>query len=324
MAPNSKVPESIADLTEDQKRTGPFRAHPPLATPGGWFSLTIESEDPELTTTICFEHGASGTTIEDDRTAKAYFKGPLSEAAPLAERILSHLRPIRAALKSTAAIEDKNWVQQCQEVWQPLLLGSLTIVPVLSLEAAPDDPPSPDEIRVVPGFGFGTGHHATTAMMVELLQSDSARGRYAASHVPFTALDLGTGSGILALVMHRTFGCDVLAVDIDHEALRNAGENLRLNRIPEKAISLHLGTLDAVPGVFPLIAANLYGAVLTKLAGALGARIQPGGSLFLSGVTHEEAPGIRSLYTQQGLMLTSEVSRGGWVALEFVRPHPLP
>lgn len=322
MTSNTKDPGSIADLTADQKRMGPSSpiAHP--STTSGWFYIRIESEDPELTSTICFEHGASGTTIEDDRTVSAYFKGLLSESEPLTQRILADLEPTRAALKSAEAVEDRNWVQQCQEVWQPLLLGSITIVPVLSLEEAPAHPPSPDEIRVVPGFGFGTGHHATTAMIVELLQSAPARARYAALASPFTALDLGTGSGILALVMHRTFGCSVLAVDIDQEALRNAGENLRLNHIPEGVISLRVGTLDAVPGVFPLVTANLYGVVLTDLALALSTRVQAGGSLFLSGITHEEAPAIRSLYAQQGLMLTSDVSRGGWVALEFLRPNP--
>ncbi len=213
-------------------------------------------------------------------------------------------------------------MQECHDVWQPLTVGALNIIPFLSTEQAPPTAPQADELRIVPGFGFGTGHHATTAMIIEMLQDPALvppPTRPSHETTGFDALDLGTGSGLLALAIHKLFRMRVLGVDIDFEALKNAKENLGINHCVY-SIPLVCGDIASISGPFPLVAANLYAAILETIAEDLAALVAPEGLLLLSGMYLSEAQRIRSLYSRCGLVLVSERHSGEWAALCFKGP----
>ena len=145
-------------------------------------------------------------------------------------------------------------------------------------------------VIVYPSTGFGTGHHQTTRLCLGLLQKVPLTGR--------RAVDLGTGSGVLALASWRMGASDVEALDYDEDALVNARENLRLNGAGS-AIRLRQADVrvDTVaPG--DVVTANLTGAMLVELAESIAALVRPGGTLILSGILATEVDAVGSTFSR--------------------------
>ncbi|MCB0334548.1 MAG: 50S ribosomal protein L11 methyltransferase, partial [Bdellovibrionales bacterium] len=132
------------------------------------------------------------------------------------------------SLTSEEKGENQNWTLQCAELLEPRMLGNLRIVPLH--EPQPPKESNENDLFVYVGMGFGTGHHATTQMMIEEVQQ--------LSYSPETVLDVGAGSGILSLAVARCFGSKVCAVESDPDACANAAINLSLNSL-EQCIELH-------------------------------------------------------------------------------------
>jgi ribosomal protein L11 methyltransferase len=282
-----------------------------LFRPGPEFSGENAEIIAEDLGAILIERGASGATVEPDCRVRCFYRPVHSKVLPnrLADKqadtpALSELgelsgQPLSTGIHESTLLEcaesfgfilckrslvgDRNWVQECADVWQPLLIGALTLNPILSLEAAPKTPRPPRELRLIPGFGFGTGHHPTTAMILEALQNDASERARDQRGWPKSALDVGTGSGILALGICECFDVHVDAIDNDPLALSNARDNLALNG-REKSISLSVGELASIAGTYDLIVANLYAEVLEMLCEDLAAKLSPGGILILSGI----------------------------------------
>jgi ribosomal protein L11 methyltransferase len=297
---------------------------------------------------MLIEHGASGATVERDSRVRCFFIAEGSQR--IAEDSLAIAEGSRAPSENLASgtkietsartvsehqllacaesfgfvlckrnvVGDRNWVQECSDVWQPLRLGTLTLNPVLSLEAAPQTPRPPRELRLIPGFGFGTGHHPTTAMILEALQKDAAQRAMERPSWPQSAIDVGTGSGILALGVCECFEIAVDAVDIDPLALSNARDNLSLNG-REESITLVVGELGALQGSYDLIVANLYAEVLETLSADLAAKLNPGGLLIVSGIAAALLERVRTHYqaSASGLKLVRTEERGDWAMIVF-------
>jgi ribosomal protein L11 methyltransferase len=137
-----------------------------------------------------------------------------------------------------------------------------------------------------PGPGFGSGDHPTTRLCLQAIAALRPRR-------PFRMLDLGTGSGILAIAAAR-LSAEVEAVDIDQAALAHAARNLELNGVAS-SVRLHR-SLEEVHGVFDLAVANILGPVLLDLAAPLAARVAPGGTLVISGLVAGEVPELAVRY----------------------------
>lgn len=240
--------------------------------------------------------GAAGVTTEGDSRLRCYFERflPNSPSPSLGGGLENTLIEVAGArgfiLSKRSDVPARNWVQECEDVWQPLQLGRLTIQPVLSLEVRPTTARPAGEIRLIPGFGFGTGHHATTSMILEALQNSLPP-----RPLPRSALDVGTGSAILALGIRELFNIPVLGVDIDPLALQNAHDNLALNET-STAIDLSLGGLEVTHGTFDLIVANLYAEVLESLRDGLFSRLSHGGTLIVSGIAESLLPRVLEHY----------------------------
>jgi ribosomal protein L11 methyltransferase len=166
----------------------------------------------------------------------------------------------------------------------------------------------PGALRLVDAAAFGTGLHPTTALCLEAL--DEAL-RVA---VPGAALDVGTGSGVLALAALTMGVPRVMGVDIDGEALRVARENASINGLEDR-LQLARGGPEAAIGTWPLVLANVLAAELIEMAPALVRRIARDGRLVLSGIPVGVEDEVGRVYRRLGMRIVSVRARSGWVAI---------
>jgi len=213
----------------------------------------------------------------------------------------------------TEFIEEEDWNQTWKQHFKPLrITPRLVIKPTWEPYM-----PSGDEavIEMDPGMAFGTGHHASTKLALEFIESlfFSERPR------PQKVLDVGTGTGILGMACAK-FGADcVVAVDNDPEAVSVAKDNVAQNGLAD-IMTVSTQTLEAVTGPFDLIAANITHDILTELASSVSTLLAPGGNLILSGILRgEQLESIRATYEQQNLTLAETKVLTEWGALLFTR-----
>lgn len=188
---------------------------------------------------------------------------------------------------------------------RPTQVGSLLLVPAHL-------PAPPGALRLGDGPAFGTGLHVTTALCLEafddLLETTQ----------PASMLDVGTGSGVLALAALLHGVPTAVGLDIDPAALVVAAENAQLNGVTGR-LQLLLGGPEAVDGRWPLVMANVLAAPLMDMAATLVQRVAHGGELVLSGVHSAVASDVERAYRRLGMRHVRTESRGGW-SLLLLRP----
>jgi ribosomal protein L11 methyltransferase len=153
-------------------------------------------------------------------------------------------------------------------------------------------------------MAFGTGQHATTMLCVKALEELETRGVQ-----PDTLLDVGTGTGILAIAAHKLGYKTVTATDIDPDSIIAAGDNARVNQTP---LILEQGTLPSRGAPYQVVMANIIFYVLRRIVGDLASQTAPGGFLILSGVLAEEARDMEALANPCGLILEHEDVQSDW------------
>lgn len=180
---------------------------------------------------------------------------------------------------------------------------------VRQLEIVPADRPSrAGALRMIDGPAFGTGMHPTTELCLEGLDDELS-----SSH-PLTVLDVGTGSGILALAALHGGVPRAMAIDIDADAVRVAAANARLNGMGARLALVHGGP-DALSGAWPLVLANVLAAPLTDMAPTLSQRVAHNGRLILSGIRSSLVQDVERAYRRVGMRQVRTETRDGWSAL---------
>jgi ribosomal protein L11 methyltransferase len=169
-------------------------------------------------------------------------------------------------------------------------------------------PPEPGALRLSDGPAFGTGLHPTTALCLEALEELLDLG------IPRSVLDVGTGSGVLALAALMAGVPRVVGIDIDPDAIRVAAGNARLNQFAGR-FDLVRGGPGALRGSWPLVLANVLAAPLIELAPAVVQRVQHGGSLVLSGIPDSMVPEVEQAYRRLGMRRLRTTARAGWAAI---------
>lgn len=206
-------------------------------------------------------------------------------------------------------VEDEDWARRSQANLKAIRAGHITVAPPWDVPATS---PSTSDILIViePSMGFGTGHHATTRLCLELLQEANLAAR--------SVTDVGTGSGVLAIAAWRLGASDVVAVDNDPDALINARENIERNGATSAidVIQQDLASLTLRPA--DVVTANLTGAVLVKYAAALRRLVKPGGTLIVSGFSPEELPDVTAALRGT---LHRHLAEGEWTAACLLLPH---
>ena len=155
---------------------------------------------------------------------------------------------------------------------------------------------------------FGTGHHPTTALCVEALEEALTIA------VPDSVLDVGTGSGVLALTALMMGVSRAVGLDIDADALKIAAEHARLNNLADR-LQLVLGGPDVVDGAWPLVVANVLAAPLIEMAPVLVRRVGRRGRLILSGIPWSLESEVRQTYQRLGMRHIRSETRAGWTVL---------
>lgn len=217
---------------------------------------------------------------------------------------------IAAALGSSAFTVSAAPGRDADSVWtlgpRVVRLGRIRLVPA----AGPATQAEPGDIRLIDSAAFGTGLHATTAMCVELIDERLQGAAVEAM------LDVGIGSGVLALAALTLGVPRVLGLDIDADAVRAARDNGRENGL-EARLQVEHGSLDLVPDRWPLVVANILAAPLIEMAPALSRRVAHHGDLILSGVQVHMQSDVERAYRRVGMHHLDTRSRDGWSALAF-------
>jgi ribosomal protein L11 methyltransferase len=202
-------------------------------------------------------------------------------------------------------VSDESWAERSQAGLQPVTIGGLTIAP-------PWTPPDGDRtwISIQPSMGFGTGHHQSTRLCLGLLQTRALAGR--------SVVDVGTGSGVLAIAAARLGASLVVGLDSDPDALAAAQENVERN-LPAGGVTLKLADLghDGVvlePG-YDVLLANLTGATLARLAPLLTAAVSSDGALIVSGLQASERDDVVAAFGEAGARLEQVAAEDDWLAL---------
>jgi len=287
--------------------------------PAAWITLRVEvaAEIADAVANFLIEAGASGVLTEADGTdaTRTRLAAPVPAAAgPQAvtalERYLASLGELvpaaRGATLATLPVPEVDWDALWRRHHRPVAVGRrLLVAPPWDVPRAPGR-----EVLVIePGMAFGTGQHATTRGCLEAIESAVEAGGVR------SALDVGTGSGVLAIALARLGVERVVALDVDRAVVPLARANLALNGAAR--VALLAGPLAALRGRFDLVVANLLAEAIVAEAGALAGAVAPRGRLVLSGLLAEQLPAVHAAHP--GWRVVETRAEAGWRTLTLRR-----
>jgi ribosomal protein L11 methyltransferase len=260
-------------------------------------------------------------------TVRAYLPArdpsAVREAVAAAERALGHLTAFglrEIGELATAAVHESDWASAWKRHVHVLRIGRrLVIRPTWRRHRRR---PGDIVIAMDPGMAFGTGLHPTTRLClagIERWADDGLLARGAAPGGGARFLDVGCGSGVLALAAGLLGAGELVGVDTDPLAIEATLANARRNHLARRVLAWQ-GSLPTGAGPFDLVAANLIASVLVALAPALCAELRPGGRLLASGIFADREPDVRSAFAAAGLAILGREADGDWVALDVERP----
>ena len=307
-----------------------------------WIELTVHTttEGSDIVSEALMAEGATGTMIEDradipdpdqpngywemidpnlintlpeDVVIHAWFE-PVSRfpdrmqalsARLTALRELCAPTPLGTLALETKNVRDEDWSEVWKQFYKPFRAGkSLVVKPTWE----PSEAQSGDRvIEIDPGMAFGSGTHETTGLCLELLEE--------ALHGGERVIDVGTGSGILAIGAALLGASDVLAIDIDPVAVRVAKENIAHNGLEAKIRAVEGNLLASSDGVCELCVANIIADVICMFAAPLNDHIVPGGLFICSGIIKEREQDVVDALTAADYAILEIRRRGEWVAM---------
>lgn len=205
---------------------------------------------------------------------------------------------------SVSTIEETNWNEVWESNFQPVVVEDFVAVradfhePAINVE---------HEIIITPKMSFGTGHHATTYMMIRQMKDIDFTGK--------TVFDFGTGTGILAILAHRLGAKEVLAIDNDEWSITNSRENILQNN--SSAVTIRKGDTADVAGTFDIILANINKNVILDNMEALAKQLQKNGVLLISGLLTTDEEDIRVRSGEVGFTIRARLEKHNWLCLSL-------
>lgn len=230
------------------------------------------------------------------------------DAPEIVNALLNEYSGLGAIHYTTQRIEGQNWNARWEADYPLVKVGEWCAV------RAPFHPRQTDvklDILVSPKMSFGTGHHATTWLMLSfLLQIDLRQKR---------VLDMGCGTGVLAIAAALSGASEVLGIDIEEVAVQNTIENASLNNVQ---FAVEKGGAEAIGGgLYDVILANINKNVLMADMDAYKSALDRGGILLLSGFFSSDTSDLKAAAFDRGLVFEEMETRDGWAALKFSNPH---
>lgn len=284
---------------------------------------TAEAEDAALEA-LAAEFGAPASGYTDFATrvtrVSVYLENKPAALGRAIQAVRSRMRAARQGGADTGGgaivareIQHENWAESWKRHFKPLsIAGRLLLKPGWSRRKAK---PGQRVVVLDPGLSFGTGHHATTAFCLREVARFCGRGGG-------SFLDIGSGSGILAIAAAKLGARPVDAFDSDPEAVRVARENARRNRVARKA-RLAQADLARQPRkpkrAYDLVCANLVSGLLLQERDKIVARVAPGGTLALAGVLQPEFAAVQEAFEAAGMRLVRRRDEKEWASGAFAR-----
>lgn len=244
--------------------------------------------------------------LEEEGLLKAYVGEQDYEAELLAELASAH-----GLLYKIDTVEEENWNAVWESSFSPVVVNDFVAVRA-DFHPVVDDVDY--EIAITPKMSFGTGHHATTYLVLEAMQKRyGAGGKMQGLRV----LDFGTGTGLLAILAAKMGAGYVMAIDNDTWSIDNASENIRKNG----ADSIELALADAIPSgkTFDLILANINKHILLGQAEAIANALEEGGVVLLSGILNVDVADIQKAYELHFGAPAGMAERNNWMVMAFTK-----
>jgi ribosomal protein L11 methyltransferase len=266
------------------------------------------------------EEGATGVEEVDEdlkwEKFKVYFpqNGKGKKVIRSLSRYLKSLQRIAPEMSrvqiETTSIPEQDWGENWKRFFKPVQATSTFVVkpPWSKIRLKKNQIP----IDIYPAMAFGTGTHATTKLCLKALERRSGKKG-------FSVLDVGTGSGILSIAAARLGAHEVLGLDIDGAAVKNARENVERNRVSD-IVKIRKGRIGSIRERFNGVVANIDFKNLKRMRRSLIRHLKGQGCLILSGILIEEEERVRQHYLETGLLQWLETDREGeWTCLTFRR-----
>ena len=275
-----------------------------------WIEVTIpaHSESFDVLENFLFENGSCGT-VETENSVKGYFTW-LTVNSRIKSNLITYITNLRQLghkiqnpLYKSIPEQDWNTNWKNHFTLQQVTPSIIVKPPWISHTSSKDQ----IIIDIMPRMAFGTGTHETTKLCLKMLSS-SIRPN---NHV----LDIGTGSGILAIAAAKMGASTVLGIDIDKNAIDNAIENIRLNRV-EKQVEIRIGSLNVTnKKMYNIICVNIDRTTLTPMMTTLNKQLDSEGYLIISGILISEEKPIAVSVRNSGFALIEKNKQGEWLGL---------
>ena len=297
----------------------------PKDTPGNhskthyWtLQCQVESGWDELWEWYCFEHGALGTeqrSSPEGFQSVAYFpEHPSGSIKNLHQQFNASIAGNLEAVRILALNfrEEEDWQSNWKPFFKPVQIGkTLEVLPpwLSSTEST-----RKNRIIIDPGQGFGTGHHTSTALALELLEKflESCPVK------PHWILDFGSGSGILSIGA-CLMGCEKsTALELEGDALKDVFSNSELNQLQNRIMPLRANK-NCFNKIFPLVISNMLLSELKQSSEDLASSVAEEGRLLLSGILENQVSELEKIFKDLGFVPSNKITRDGWSALEMSR-----
>ena len=306
---------------------------------GAWLELSVvaDIEAVEAISEILGREASGGTTVEPafdlvedglgaqidpsrPATVRGYVPARDASAAEAAAartaEALGHLQAFGLRTigeLQTRIVHEADWAEAWKAYFPVLRVGRrLVIRPTWRRHRRE---PGDVVLALDPGMAFGTGLHPTTRLCLAALESLADTGRVEGARV----LDVGCGSGILAIAAVKLGAAVAFGVDTDPIAIESTAANARRNRMGRR-VRARVGSLPSGEPPFEVVLANLIAGVLVPLAGALRDDLRPGGTLVASGIFIDREAEVRAAFEAAGLTISDHSAEGEWLALAATRP----
>ena len=307
-----------------------------------WVACTVHTTTmgSDLVSETLMECGASGTEITDrydvlssqkkdgmwdmidenvlasmpeDVLVHAYFAadGSQAEKLSLAQEKIRALRDnapgfdLGSLAWETKTMQDEDWQENWKQWYKPLRIGQRIVVKPTWEEYRPVE--GDLVLEMDPGMAFGTGTHETTAMCVRMLEKHMKPGAL--------CMDVGCGSGILALAAARLGAAHCLAIDLDELAVKVARENVEANHLGETVDVVQGDLLEQQDGRADVIVANIIADVICYLCRPASAKLNRDGVFICSGIISEKEPDVQNALARAGYRVIDRLQEGEWVCL---------
>jgi len=267
-------------------------------------TISVHDEDADLTVGVLSGYPIVGVEQGQDTLTACFEQNDWQ--ADFVESITTELSAMNVRVHGThvQVLEDRNWNAEWEASIDPVVVNDrIVIVP----EWRSDEFEQPLRLVITPKMSFGTGHHATTRMMCRLMEQYVAPGS--------SWIDVGTGTGVLAILAALLGAENVYAFDNDEWSYVNSQENIARNKVEDRVrlehADLHAVTLPRCSG----LAANLYRHLVIPYSSAFVSAVEPGGVILLSGILRYDADEVCAPFLELGCTIEELLTETEWCAI---------